>query len=43
MFTVDLTVMAGSHTVAIAFTNDYYQNGQDRNLYADKLTVQPSL
>ena len=38
-FTVDLTVAAGSHTVAVAFTNDYYKNGQDRNLYADKVTI----
>lgn len=40
-FTVDLTVSAASHTVAVAFTNDYYQNGQDRNLYADRVTIKP--
>ncbi len=41
MFTVDLTVTAGSHAAAIAFTNDYYQSGQDRNLYVDKVTIKP--
>lgn len=30
---------AGEQEIRIAFTNDYYQNGQDRNLYVDKLTV----
>ena len=39
--TVNGTVPAGSHRVAIVFTNDYYKNGQDRNLYVDKVTVQP--
>jgi endo-1,4-beta-xylanase len=31
---------AGSRTVEIAFTNDYYSGGLDRNLHVDKLSVQ---
>lgn len=30
---------AGEQEIRIYFTNDYYQNGQDRNLYVDKLVV----
>src|SRR5690606_3761426 len=30
---------AGARTVEVAFINDYYQNGADRNLLVDKLAV----
>lgn len=30
---------AGEHEVQIRFTNDYYQNGQDRNLFVDELSI----
>ena len=39
-FTANLAVANGVHKVSVAFTNDYYKNGQDRNLYVDKLTIQ---
>jgi len=28
----------GVHTFEVAFTNDYYEGGEDRNLYVDHLT-----
>jgi hypothetical protein len=33
------TVSDGAHTIAIAFTNDYASERQDRNLYVDHLLV----
>jgi hypothetical protein len=30
---------AGSQTVSVSFDNDYYQNGQDRNLYVDSVAI----
>ncbi|MBI3321452.1 MAG: hypothetical protein HYZ91_04200, partial [Candidatus Omnitrophica bacterium] len=33
------SVTAGAHQVAIAFTNDYYNAPEDRNLYVDKITI----
>jgi RHS repeat-associated protein len=39
-YTLRGTVTAGSHRVALAYTNDAYKNvSQDRNLYLDKCTV----
>jgi hypothetical protein len=38
-FTVDVPVSAGNHAVSVAFTNDYYASGQDRNLYVDKVVI----
>jgi hypothetical protein len=32
-------VSSGMHDVAVAFTNDYYQPPEDRNLYVDKVTI----
>ena len=40
-FTTRKTVTAGSHRVAVAFTNDYYSPPQDRNLYIDKIRIDP--
>ena len=30
----------GTHTIGIRFENDYYQDGQDRNLYVDYLEIE---
>jgi endoglucanase len=30
---------AGAHQIKVTFDNDYYANGQDRNLYVDKVAV----
>jgi hypothetical protein len=38
-YSVTGTVSAGSHRVALAFTNDYYVPPQDRNLFLDKVTI----
>ena len=38
-FKVVLPVTGGVHEVAIAFINDYYSNGQDRNLWIDWLRI----
>jgi lysophospholipase L1-like esterase len=38
-FNVSTNVTAGTHKIEIAFTNDYYANGQDRNLYVKHLNV----
>ncbi|MDY7226813.1 carbohydrate-binding domain-containing protein [Hyalangium rubrum] len=39
-YTHTLTVSAGTHTLSVAFTNDYSQSGVcDRNLYVDFLRV----
>jgi outer membrane protein assembly factor BamB len=34
-----LNVPAGVHNVAVAFTNDYYVEPEDRNLYVDKIII----
>jgi len=36
-FNVEAT--AGTHEIRVDFDNDYNQNGQDRNLYVDKVIV----
>ena len=39
-YTTVATIPAGSHTLSVAFTNDYYLRGQcDRTLLLDSLTV----
>ncbi len=38
-FKVVLPVTGGAHEVAIAYINDYYSNGQDRNLWVDWLRI----
>jgi len=32
----------GTREVRVSFLNDYYQNGQDRNLFVDKVTIKDS-
>ncbi len=39
VYTIQAYVSSGTHEVAIAFTNDYYNPPQDRNLYVDKVTI----
>ena len=39
VYTIQANVPSGTHEVAIAFTNDYYNQPQDRNLYVDKVTL----
>ena len=41
-FAAAFTVTAGTHEVAIAFINDYYDPPDDRNLYVDWLRIQSS-
>jgi hypothetical protein len=36
-----VSVTAGLHTVALAFTNDYYAPPEDRNVAVDRLTISP--
>jgi hypothetical protein len=38
-YSANLTVPAGLHTVALAFTNDYYAPPEDRNVAIDRLTI----
>ena len=38
-YTVQANITAGTHEVAIAFINDYYNPPDDRNLYVDKVTI----
>ena len=40
-YDVTLSVSAGLHTVALAFTNDYYAPPEDRNVAVDRLTISP--
>ena len=40
-YTAALSVAAGLHTVALAFTNDYYAPPEDRNVAVDRLTISP--
>ena len=35
-YTIQASITAGTHEVAIAFINDYYNSPDDRNLYVDK-------
>lgn len=38
-FSYSVTGYTGNHTVRINFTNDYYQSGNDRNLYVRNMVV----
>ncbi len=38
-YTFDVSGYEGSHNVQIKFTNDLYENGEDRNLYVGSLTL----
>ena len=38
-FSLSGIIPAGIHNVAIAFTNDYYNPPEDRNLYIDNVTI----
>jgi hypothetical protein len=44
VYIFEVEVSAGTHEVAIAFNNDYYDTAQgaDRNLYVDKIAIVPS-
>jgi hypothetical protein len=41
IYTFEIVVSAGTHEVAVAFNNDYYDpaQGVDRNLYVDKIAI----
>jgi PKD repeat protein len=39
VYTIDAYVTSGTHEVAIAFTNDYYNPPEDRNLLIDKMII----
>jgi len=39
LYSFSVSVPAGAHTIAIAFTNDAMVGSEDRNLYIDKLIV----
>ena len=39
VYTIEAYVTSGTHEIAIAFTNDYYNTPEDRNLYVDKITT----
>jgi uncharacterized protein YkwD len=42
-FTLDnVATSAGTHTLKIAFTNDYYSMSQDVNLYVQSITITPN-
>jgi len=38
-FSFNLEARAGAHEIQIHFDNDFFQNGQDRNLLVDKLII----
>ncbi len=38
-YAFDVAGYSGSHTVQVVFTNDYYENGEDRNLYVQSVSV----
>jgi hypothetical protein len=38
-YVIDANVSSGSHNVAIAFTNDYYNPPDDRNLYVQNMAI----
>ena len=39
IYSIEAYVTSGTHEVAIAFTNDYYNSPEDRNLLIDKIIV----
>jgi hypothetical protein len=41
-YVIEGNVSAGIHKVAIAFTNDYYNPPEDRNLYVDSIFISSS-
>ncbi|MEI9476672.1 MAG: carbohydrate-binding domain-containing protein [Deltaproteobacteria bacterium] len=41
-YVIEGNIPAGIHKVAIAFTNDYYNPPEDRNLYVDSLFISSS-
>ncbi|EHB47815.1 Carbohydrate binding family 6 [Mycolicibacterium rhodesiae JS60] len=42
-YTIPVSLAAGTHTISIAFTNDFWRStSRDRNLRIDKITVVPS-
>jgi hypothetical protein len=42
-YSADVALPAGAHSIAVAFTNDYYAGaGCDRNLNVDKVTLTPA-
>ena len=41
LYTVTLPIPAGTHQIGLAFLNDYYANGQDRNAAFSLLTIIP--
>ncbi|MBU0677387.1 MAG: endo-1,4-beta-xylanase [Verrucomicrobia bacterium] len=41
-YTVQASIASGTHEIAIAFVNDFFDGKQDRNLYLRSLTVVPS-
>jgi hypothetical protein len=38
-YTIQASITSGTHEVAIAFINDYFNPPDDRNLYVDKVTI----
>ena len=38
-YTIQASITSGTHEVAIAFINDYWEDPDDRNLYVDKVTI----
>ncbi len=38
-YTIQASITPGTHEVAFAFINDYWQAPDDRNLYVDKVTI----
>lgn len=40
-YTVTLTLAAGTHTISLAFLNDYYAPPEDRNAMFDRVTITP--
>ncbi|MBI1318123.1 MAG: DUF5011 domain-containing protein [Candidatus Hydrogenedens sp.] len=40
-YSYDVALEAGAHEIGVAFTNDAYINGEDRNLLLDTISVSP--
>jgi hypothetical protein len=38
-YTIDADIAGGTHNVAVAFTNDYYNPPDDRNLYVNNIAI----
>jgi hypothetical protein len=38
-YSIQAPVTAGTHKIQVAFTNDYFVNGQDRNLYIRRMNI----